>query len=107
MGLFGAKPVCGVCGKTLGMNRYKIRKDDAWCCPDCLKKAQNGENPLWIFEYFNDRLAKICIKKTISNYICQLALKIWVVPRILFVPYSLEYGIFYLFPIFPIIKEKD
>ena len=44
MGLFGAKPVCGVCGKTLGMNRYKIRKDDAWCCPDCLKKAQNGEN---------------------------------------------------------------
>ena len=44
MGLFGAKPVCGVCGNTLGMNRYKIRKDDAWCCPDCLKKAQNGAN---------------------------------------------------------------
>ena len=44
MGLFGEKPVCGVCGKTLGMNRYKIRKDDAWCCPDCLNKAQNSVN---------------------------------------------------------------
>ena len=44
MGLFGEKIYCSVCGKKVGLNRYKIKKDDAWCCPDCLKKAQNGAN---------------------------------------------------------------
>jgi hypothetical protein len=52
----------------------------------CQAKAQSGVNPLWIYEHFNERLAKICIKKTIPNCACQLALKIWVVPRIFIRP---------------------
>ena len=39
MGFFSAKAQCGVCGKTVGLNRYKIHKSDAWCCADCFKRA--------------------------------------------------------------------
>lgn len=41
MGFFDLKAQCGVCGKEVGMNRYKIRKSDAWCCPECFKKASS------------------------------------------------------------------
>ncbi|MBR5246221.1 MAG: SHOCT domain-containing protein [Clostridia bacterium] len=44
MGFFSPKVKCDVCGRDVGLNRYKIKKDNAWCCPDCLKKAQNGAN---------------------------------------------------------------
>ncbi|KQL52679.1 hypothetical protein AN964_03500 [Heyndrickxia shackletonii] len=39
MGFFDLKAVCGVCENTVGMNRYKVRKSNAWVCPSCLKKA--------------------------------------------------------------------
>lgn len=31
--------VCGVCGETVGWNRYKLSLDQSWCCSSCLKKA--------------------------------------------------------------------
>ena len=37
MGFFTAK--CGVCGKTVGLNRYHVAKDNDWCCSECLNKA--------------------------------------------------------------------
>lgn len=36
MALFSA--VCGVCGKECGLNRYKIKRSNAWMCPACLKR---------------------------------------------------------------------
>lgn len=39
MGFFDLKAVCGVCDSKIGLNRYKIKKSDAWVCPECLKKA--------------------------------------------------------------------
>jgi hypothetical protein len=39
MGFFDLKAVCGVCNNDVGMNRYKVKKSDAWVCPSCLKKA--------------------------------------------------------------------
>lgn len=39
MGFFDLKAKCGVCGKEVGWYRFKIKKSDAWCCPDCFKKA--------------------------------------------------------------------
>ncbi|SFE91957.1 protein of unknown function [Bacillus sp. OV194] len=39
MGFFSLKAVCGVCENEVGLNRYKIKKSNAWICPDCLKKA--------------------------------------------------------------------
>ena len=49
MGFFSLKAVCGVCGKDVGLNRYKVNKDNAWCCPDCFKKAQKASSqPLFI-----------------------------------------------------------
>lgn len=44
MGFFTPKVKCDVCGRDVGLNRYKIKKDNAWCCPDCLKKAEKGAN---------------------------------------------------------------
>ena len=44
MGFFSLKAVCGVCGREVGWNRFKIALDDAWCCPDCLKRAQHNGN---------------------------------------------------------------
>ena len=37
MGFFSAK--CGVCGKTVGLNRYHVAKNNDWCCSECLNKA--------------------------------------------------------------------
>lgn len=42
MGFFSPKAQCGICGKEVGLNRYKIRKSDAWCCSDCFKKASSS-----------------------------------------------------------------
>ena len=39
MGFFDRTAICGVCNKEIGLNRFKVRKSDAWICPDCLKKA--------------------------------------------------------------------
>jgi hypothetical protein len=39
MGFFALKVVCGVCENEVGLNRYKVKKSDAWICPTCLKKA--------------------------------------------------------------------
>ena len=39
MGFFNKKAVCGICGKEIGLNRYKVKKSDAWICPECLKAA--------------------------------------------------------------------
>lgn len=39
MGFFSLKVVCGVCENKVGLNRYKVKKSNAWICPDCLKAA--------------------------------------------------------------------
>ncbi len=39
MGFFDRKVICGVCDKEVGLNRYKLKKSDAWICPKCLKEA--------------------------------------------------------------------
>jgi ribosomal protein L37AE/L43A len=39
MGFFDKKAVCEICGKEIGMNRYRIKKSDSWICPECFKSA--------------------------------------------------------------------
>ena len=39
MEFFNKKVICEICGKEIGLNRYKIRKSNTWVCPDCLKAA--------------------------------------------------------------------
>ena len=43
MGFFSAKATCAICGKEVGLNRYKIGKTvdgkDIWKCPACTKKG--------------------------------------------------------------------
>lgn len=39
MGFFDLKAICSICNKEVGLNRFKIKKDDAWICPECFKKA--------------------------------------------------------------------
>lgn len=49
MGFFSLKAECGVCGRAVGMNRYQVKRDNAWCCPECLKKAQKASSqPIFI-----------------------------------------------------------
>lgn len=38
MGFFDLKATCSICGKEVGLNRYKI-KNKEWICPDCFKKC--------------------------------------------------------------------
>ena len=40
MGFFSAKATCAICGKEIGLNRYKqggSGKDTIWTCPKCAK----------------------------------------------------------------------
>ena len=39
MGFFDRKAICGVCNEEVGLNRFKIRKSNAWLCPSCLKQV--------------------------------------------------------------------
>lgn len=39
MGFFSLKENCSICDKEAGLNRYKIKKSNAWICNDCFKKA--------------------------------------------------------------------
>ncbi len=39
MGLFSTKATCSICGNEVGLNRFKIKDNDGWICPSCLKKA--------------------------------------------------------------------
>ncbi len=39
MSFFSLKVACGVCENKVGLNRYKVKKSNAWICPDCLKEA--------------------------------------------------------------------
>ena len=39
MGFFDRKVICGVCGREVGLNRYKVKKSNAWVCPDCISEA--------------------------------------------------------------------
>ena len=44
MGFFSRKAVCGVCNQEAGLNRYKVKKSNAWVCHECLKKAGGMTN---------------------------------------------------------------
>lgn len=39
MGFFSAKSICSLCGNEVGLNRFKLKDNDGWICPSCLKKA--------------------------------------------------------------------
>lgn len=39
MGFFDRKVICGICDQEVGLNRYKIKKSNAWICPKCIKEA--------------------------------------------------------------------
>lgn len=39
MGFFDRKATCGVCNEEVGLNRFKVKKSDAWVCPSCLKQS--------------------------------------------------------------------
>ena len=34
-----SKIICYICNKELGLNRYKLKKENGWICPNCVKKA--------------------------------------------------------------------
>ncbi len=60
MGFFSLKATCGVCGREVGLNRFKIAMDNAWCCPECLKKAQkNGNCTVFVNKITIDGLKKL------------------------------------------------
>lgn len=39
MGFFDRKAICGICNEEIGLNRFKLKKSNAWICPSCLKQA--------------------------------------------------------------------
>ncbi|MBD8036747.1 PH domain-containing protein [Solibacillus sp. A46] len=39
MGFFDLKATCGVCDQQVELNRFKLKKSNAWICPSCLKEA--------------------------------------------------------------------
>ena len=60
MGFFSLKATCGVCGREVGLNRYKIAMDNAWCCPECLNKAKkNGNCAIFVNRITIDALKKL------------------------------------------------
>lgn len=42
MGFFSPKAICYVCGKEVGLNRYRLKQiPEGWICPECLKNCGN------------------------------------------------------------------
>ncbi len=43
MGFFSAKATCAICGREVGLNRYRVGKTvdgkDIWKCPECARKG--------------------------------------------------------------------
>lgn len=39
MGFFDRKAICGVCNEEVGLHRFKLKKSNAWICPNCLKEV--------------------------------------------------------------------
>ncbi|HCM22753.1 MAG TPA: hypothetical protein DHW78_00295 [Ruminococcaceae bacterium] len=39
MGFFSLKAKCSICGKDIGLNRYRLSKSKEWICPRCIKLA--------------------------------------------------------------------
>ena len=44
MGFFSWKQTCGICGKNCGMNRWRVKKDKSWLCPQCFKNVGGFKN---------------------------------------------------------------
>lgn len=44
MGFFDLKATCSICNNEVGLNRFKVKKSNAWICPKCLKKAGGTAN---------------------------------------------------------------
>lgn len=66
MGFFDLKATCGVCGKTIGLNRFKIRKSNEWLCPECLKKA-GGAMSLDLFKVTTKDIKQIITEKELKQ----------------------------------------
>lgn len=49
MGFFDLKATCSVCNNETGLNRYKLKKSNAWLCSNCLKKA-GGSSKVNVFK---------------------------------------------------------
>ena len=58
MGFFVSKVNCDVCGREVGWKRWPITKDNAWCCNECLKKAQKN-GPVLIDKITIDGIKKL------------------------------------------------
>lgn len=50
MGFFSLKATCGVCGKEVGWNRYKVIKSNAWCCYDCYERVRSTGGYVDVFK---------------------------------------------------------
>ena len=61
MGFFSLKTECSICGKEIGMNRFRISKSNGWICPQCLKLA-GGPKCVNLYEMTAED-----IKKQIEN----------------------------------------
>ena len=44
MGFFSWKQTYGICGKNCSMNRWRVKKDKSWLCPQCFKNIGGVKN---------------------------------------------------------------
>ena len=66
MGFFDLKATCAICNTEIGLNRYKVKKSNAWICPKCLKKA-GGTNNINIFKMTIEDIQEVIKEKQDTN----------------------------------------
>lgn len=69
MGFFSAKAQCGVCGKEVGLNRWKIKQSDAWCCPSCLSKATKVNSSVSVNTVTIEELKKLIAPDVTEGFV--------------------------------------
>lgn len=66
MGFFSLKAECGCCGKECSLNRFKIKKSNAWLCPECLKEA-GGLGKIDVSKMTIEDISEIIKRKRIAS----------------------------------------
>lgn len=66
MGYFDLKAICSCCGEEIGLNRYKVKKSDAWICPKCINRA-GGATKINVNKMTIEEIKHLIDEKEISS----------------------------------------
>lgn len=74
MGFFSWKQTCGICGKDCNLNRWRVKKDKSWLCPNCFKKMGGIANIEYLSTKTIEEIREIIDYKNIKTVLSQISI---------------------------------